>query len=267
MPEINKVIEIVKNANDIVMEVYNRYLQEEGICINYKDDNSPLTEADLKASNYICSELNKLYPDIPIICEETKKMEYSERKDWTMFWLVDPVDGTKEFVKKNGEFTVNIGLIENNKPIMGVVGVPVQNVIYYGDQSGAFKLNLNVTNSTNNLQSLTCKSFTKEDPIVVASSRSHANEETQKYLESFNVKSQHPSGSSLKFMLLAENKAQLYPRLALTSEWDIAASHAILVAAGGSIYQVDGQEINYNKESFLNPYFIASTNPTFDNLK
>jgi 3'(2'), 5'-bisphosphate nucleotidase len=253
--KISKIVKIVRNANKIVLDIYNRYLISDDVCVNYKDDDSPLTEADLKSSDYICEQLNLLYPNIPIICEETKKLSYDERKEWDTFWLVDPVDGTKEFVNKNGEFTVNIGLIHLNNPVLGVVGVPVQNTVYFGDSNGSYLRNDNTQETIR----LKCIPFKKSDKITVLCSRSHMSEETEDYISEFNVAAKLPSGSSLKFMLLCENKGQLYPRLAPTMEWDIAASHAIIKYSGGHLSQVDGSKIDYNKEVLLNPYFIAST--------
>ncbi len=260
---LDKVIDIAKNADIIVMEIYNRYLKSD-IKISYKTDKSPLTEADLPASEYICEKLKKLDSSIPIICEETKKVSFESRKEWKRFWLVDPVDGTKEFINRNGEFTINIGLIENGVPILGVVSVPCQNLVYYGCTQakycdgivGSFVLN----KIGNQIRELKCNGFNDGDKINVACSRSHINQETEDYMGQFNVNTKIRAGSSLKFMMLCENKVQLYPRLGPTMEWDIAASHAILNSAGGSLKLCNGERMEYNKENLRNPYFIASVN-------
>jgi len=260
---MDKLLNIIKGADEIVMEVYNRYLESD-IEIQIKADNSPLTEADLKSSDYICAKLKELDASIPIICEETKKVPYEERKDWNRFWLVDPIDGTKNFINKDGEFTVNIGLIENGVPILGVISIPCQNVIYYGqtvklaeeDMIGAFVLN----KIGGEIRELKCQPYDESGPINIVCSRSHINKETLEYIEKYTVAEKISAGSSLKFLMLCENRAQLYPRLGPTCEWDIAASHAIINAAGGSITLLDGSNVQYNKENFLNPYFVASTN-------
>lgn len=247
------LIEIVKIANNIVLDIYNKSEHK----VTIKDDNSPLTEADRKSSEFICQYLRIFYPDIPIICEETKMVEYEKRKNWYEFWLVDPLDGTKEFINRNGEFTVNIGLIRNGEPVIGIVGVPCEHVIYYASKgSGAYKLNL----KNNQREKLECKPFALSDDLTFVCSRSHMDEKTEKFLNTFNVKEKISAGSSLKFMYLCENKAQIYPRYIPTMEWDTAASDAILREAGGRIETWDHQILAYNKENMKNDNLIAYGN-------
>ncbi len=253
---LNSIVEIAKGADEIILDIYEKY-KRDSINIKYKNDNSPLTEADTKASDFICSKLKNLDPTIPIICEETKQVPYEERKNWSRFWLVDPLDGTKEFIKKNGEFTVNICLIENNQPTLGVVSVPVQGKVYYSYRgSGAYMYD----KGGNSRVKLECNLLNKDNPVNVVCSRSHGNKSTSNYLNNYKIGELIVSGSSLKFMLLCENKAQLYPRLHPTMEWDIAASDAILREAGGSIRLLDGNLMQYNKQDLRNPSFIAFGN-------
>ena len=250
MVQINKIIDIVKEANNIVLDIYNC----NDLNTTFKKDKSPLTLADTKASDYICDQLNKYYPNIPIICEETKQVPYEERKNWKEFWLVDPLDGTKEFIKRNGEFTVNIGLVRDNEPVLGVVGVPCQNLIYYSKKgNGAFCYNL----LENTQKELNCFGFHLESPITFVSSRSHSNEDTEKFMDNFKIYDKISVGSSLKFMYLCENKAQIYPRFVPTMEWDTCAADAILREAGGTVELLNESPLVYNKKNLKNDYFIA----------
>lgn len=244
---IENLIKIIKKADDIILDVYNQDYD-----VNYKQDNSPVTKADLAASDYICQELISLYPDIPLICEETADITHNVRKKWNKFWLIDPLDGTKEFIKKNGEFTVNIALIEDNRPIFGIVSIPCQGLIYYASNgNGAYVLDKN----DDSQKQLTCEPF--NDEVIFSCSRSHINQETEEFMKKYNVKDIIRSGSSLKFMLICENKAHIYPRLYPTMEWDIAASDIILQEAGGSIKLLDDSLMTYNKENLTNPSFVA----------
>lgn len=249
---IQELIKIVKTAGEIILNVYNDPNSDFGLEI--KDDNSPLTKADILASDYICAKLKELDPSIPIICEETGDVPYEVRKDWSIFWLVDPLDGTKEFIKKNGEFTVNICLIQDHEPILGVVGIPCQNKIYYAKRGfGAYVLNYN----TNENKKINATIFGKQDPINVVCSRSHMNEETQKYIKQYNIANTISIGSSIKLLYCADGTAHMYPRLDPTMEWDIAAADAILREAGGNTELLDGTVMKYNKESLLNPSFVC----------
>jgi len=230
-----------------------------------KADNSPITIADKNAHNKIISFLEKT--NIPILSEEGVHLDYEERKKWNYFWLVDPLDGTKEFIKRNGEFTVNIALIKNDTPIASVIYVPVIEVLYFADiEEGAYKIKIASSLSNFNFDELV--KLSKKLPLAkekrlykVVGSRSHLNEKTKNYIE--ELKKKHPDlemmavGSSLKLCMIAEGKADIYPRFGPTMEWDIASGHAIVVASGASIKKVDGTNVVYNKEDLLSPYFIV----------
>jgi 3'(2'), 5'-bisphosphate nucleotidase len=218
-----------------------------------KGDNSPLTLADKRAHDVIASIL--LPSSLPILSEEGKHISYEERKYWKRFWMVDPLDGTKEFLKRNGEFTVNIALIENQKPVLGVVAIPVTGNVFYAQQgTGAF------VKSNGNIRPLPKRSPVdlKKSGVRVVASRSHMSEETQAFIQSLSEPTLVSQGSSLKFLLLAEGKADVYPRFAPTMEWDTAAAHAIVNETGISVLQKDSSNpLLYNKPDLLNPYFIC----------
>ena len=244
------------SAGQVTMNYY-----KSDIKVMIKEDHSPLTNADLDSNNIICSGLLKIDPTIPIVSEESL-VDWQTRKEWGKYWLIDPLDGTKEFINKNGEFTINIALIENNKPVLGVIFVPALSTLYFASKYyGSFKLfcssNLSSLNQSNRIKVNEKK---KTDHLFVIGSRSHSNEGFNHWVQQ-NVKDYEliKTGSSLKFCRIAEGSADLYPRFGPTSEWDIAAGHIILTEAGGSISTKDNNEIVYNtKENILNPYFIAS---------
>ncbi len=248
---IDKIIEIAQNAGKAILEVYN----SDNFDVEIKDDNSPLTKAD-KASHEIIEEgLRNLYPEIPILSEEGKDIDYENRKNWTSFWLVDPLDGTKEFIKKNGEFTVNIALIENNKPVAGIIYVPVTNETYFGSvETGSFKIE---TNGIKEKISVSRKDFSQA--LNVVQSRSHSGEEENEFYSKFKINDKLSKGSSLKICLVAEGKAEIYFRGGPTWEWDTAAGHAILISAGGVFTNKDKSDLLYNKETPKNFGFIASS--------
>lgn len=246
----NNLIEIAliaaKAAGQEILQIYN----SADLGLEYKADDSPLTKADLAAHEKICECLANT--NLPVLSEEGKSIAYSERREWEYFWMIDPLDGTKEFVKRNGEFTVNIALIHNGLPILGVVYAPVLNWLYWGNSEGAWKIDGG-----------NVKVKLKEKPAgpvqTIVASRSHLSSETQEIIDQFPGAEVISMGSSLKFMLLADNKAQLYPRFAPTMEWDTAAAHAVLRALGYDIKMVElNQRLVYNKENLLNPWFIAS---------
>jgi 3'(2'), 5'-bisphosphate nucleotidase len=217
-----------------------------------KGDNSPLTVADKRAHNVISSVLQS--SGLPILSEEGKTIPFEERRNWEYFWMVDPLDGTKEFLKRNGEFTVNIALIYKGKAVLGVVAVPVTKDVYYTSEEGAFLKRNDV------IQKLVYRGpISLQQPgLRVVASRSHMNEETQQFVNSLEQPSLVSSGSSLKFMLLAEGSADVYPRYAPTMEWDTAASHAIVNAVGLKVTQQgSSDELVYNKENLLNPGFLV----------
>jgi 3'(2'), 5'-bisphosphate nucleotidase len=246
------LIKIVKHTNDLIMNIYN----SNNTSALVKQDMSPLTQADLDSSNYICSELSNIN-DYPIICEETKLSDYSIRKEYTKFWLVDPLDGTKEFINRNGEFTVNIAFIEKIGdifvPTMGIVSIPVTGDIYYAEKGkGSYKLTHN-----GKCTQLKCLPFTVKEPINVICSRSHMNAATKDYFKQFIIKDTIQCGSSIKFMKICENEAQVYPRLQPCMEWDIGASDAIIREAGGQIQTLAGNLMKYNTSTLKITSLIA----------
>lgn len=245
---LNDVEKIAVKAGESILEIYN----SEDFGIEVKSDDSPLTKADLAAHNVIISGLNQSTPDIPVLSEESANIPYSERKKWDKYWLVDPLDGTKEFIKRNGEFTVNIALIENGIPVLSVVYVPVSDISYSAAKGyGSFK------KENGNREQIHVHKPSRNIPIVVGS-RSHMSEDVQHYLQKLGEHDLTSMGSSLKFCLVAEGKADLYPRLGLTSEWDTAAAQCIVEQAGGFVVKLDGDPLDYNaKDSLLNPYFMV----------
>jgi len=218
-----------------------------------KQDNSPLTLADKRAHNVIVTILRET--GLPILSEEGKSIPYEERKNWEYFWMVDPLDGTKEFLKRNGEFTVNIALIHQQRPILGVVALPVTGEIYYAAEgSGAF------VKRDGKVIPLPLRTATDlaQPGIRVVASRSHMSDETQAFIAGLQDPQLVSKGSSLKFMLLADNQADVYPRFAPTMEWDTAAAHAIINAVGMKVLQKESaNELVYNKEDLLNPFFVV----------
>jgi 3'(2'), 5'-bisphosphate nucleotidase len=243
-----ELIQIAKDAGKKIMEIYATDFE-----VYSKDDKSPLTEADKAANEIICRELKTLTPNIPILSEENKKIDYSERKSWSKMWVVDPIDGTKEFIKKNGEFTVNIALVENGVPIAGVVYAPAIDDMYWADESGAYKNGDKLPLSVNK---------TPEKSLTIVASRSHMSQETQDYVDSLKAGTEYIEltsvGSSLKLCYVAEGKADQYPRLAPTMEWDTAAAHAVALKAGKEVLNFETrQNLLYNKENLLNPWFLV----------
>lgn len=242
---LTEIQEIARRAGAAIMEVY----QNEDFNVELKGDDSPLTKADIAAHRVICEGLRSMSVQYPIISEESDNLDWNVRRHWERYWLVDPLDGTKEFIKRNGEFTVNIALIEKGEPILGVVYAPVLDAMYSGELGQGAHLNGNEISVA-----------VKEPEILrVVGSRSHASQETTEWLDTLGKPYEMVAmGSSLKICLIAEGKADVYPRLGPTSEWDTGAAHAVLNAAGGKLTTVDGEPLRYNeKESFLNPYFIA----------
>ncbi len=253
------LIDIVRRAGDEILSVYRSDFE-----VETKADASPLTQADLRAHRVIVDGLSDLDSDIPIISEESELPSYEVRRTWRRYWLVDPLDGTKEFVKRNDEFTVNIALIEANRAILGVVGVPVRGHVYVGDlgDGRAYRLD------DEGRHTLATRSL-PDDSITVVASRSHGGERLEAYLErlrdGFGEVHRTPVGSSLKLCILADGLADFYPRLGPTSEWDIGAAQAVLEAAGGRVSLFDGSPLLHNtKESFLNEEFMAVADPTVD---
>ena len=248
---IDSVKEIACHAGDAIMDIYNTNFD-----VELKNDDSPLTEADRISNEIILKSLKKINPQLPILSEESSDISFKERSGWGTYWLVDPLDGTKEFIKKNGEFTVNIALIENNTPTFGVIRVPTLSKTYWG----AEKIGSIREIDQGKVEKIQVSNFNPNN-LRVISSRSHKNKVLNSYLKKLGSSKKISIGSSLKFCLLAEGKADFYPRLGPTSEWDTAAGEAILKFSGGFVLSDKGEEMLYNKsESFLNPYFIASSN-------
>lgn len=248
--EIN---DIALKAGDVILNVYN----SGDLGVSEKDDASPLTIADKKANDVICKGLLALKDQFPIISEENKEIAYEDRKNFKRFWVVDPLDGTKEFIKRNGEFTVNIALVEDHSPILGVVYTPCTGELFYGYKGGGAFLQ-----DKDGKRAIESKAFTLKDAgLKMVCSRSHLNEETQSFVDGFSKPELVAKGSSLKFMILAEGKADIYPRLAPTMEWDTCAAQIILEEAGGAVIDQNTKEpLKYNKEILRNPHFIAYGN-------
>jgi len=237
-------------AGEEIMKIYN---DSEFIDFKKKKDNSPLTKAD-RASHNIISKILK-NTKIEIISEEKKIAEFNKRKKWKYYWLVDPLDGTKEFIKKNGEFTVNIALVKNNIPYIGIVYCPTFKTLYWNDpKTGSYKKHINNIVKLKKREEINFK-----DPnLRVVTSRSHMNEETESFLTKLNKPQIVPVGSSLKILFLAENNADIYPRYGPTMEWDTAAAHAIANGSNVKLFKSnDKSEISYNKKNLLNPFFLA----------
>lgn len=249
------LVDIATRAGEAIMEIYVQDFE-----VITKEDKSPLTEADQKANSIIVEALKQHYPHIPIISEENKLVDYEVRKQWKAFWLVDPLDGTKEFIKKNGEFTVNIALIENGQPTFGVVHVPATSVTYYGIVGeGSYKIQPGKA-----IEKLDHNPIPYQDKnhVLVVASRSHLTQETEDFVADLKAQGKTvdylSSGSSLKFCLVAEGKADVYPRFGPTMEWDTGAAHAVALGAGRHVYKANTAEpLTYNKENLLNPYFVV----------
>jgi 3'(2'), 5'-bisphosphate nucleotidase len=244
---LEPVIGIALDAGRAILDVY-----ESDFAVELKDDRSPLTKADRAAHTVIVEGLARLNPKLPVLSEESAQSEIVNRRQWERFWLVDPLDGTKEFIKRNGEFTVNIALIDGHEAVLGVVFAPVLDTVYAGAtghgafrQAGATRTPIGVRHPA-------------AEPLRVVGSRSHASPELAAFLATLGPHELKPMGSSLKICLVAEGEADLYPRLGPTSEWDTAAAQAVLISAGGSMINLEGQPLTYNaRESLLNPHFLA----------
>jgi len=255
---IINIINTVSRAGKAILDIYD----SGDFGVEIKADNSPLTLADQAANKVILETLEKM--EYPILSEEGKHLAYQDRKDWDKFWLVDPLDGTKEFIKKNGEFTINVALIEKGHAVMGFVYAPILKDFYLGvKQDLAVKFTINPGEQIEEIpkNALEIKVKQAEKEIIVVASRSHFNEETEGFIN--QLKEKYPKvdfiskGSSLKLCMVAEGSAHIYPRFGPTMEWDTAAAHAVVIAAGGQVLTPEGGELLYNKENLLNPYFIV----------
>lgn len=249
---------IAIEAGRRILDVYERPFE-----ISRKDDGSPLTDADRAAHALIATRLAQLTPAVPVLSEESAQIEYRERIDWTRFWLVDPLDGTKEFVNRNGEFTVNIALIDNGAPVLGVVAVPVTGVVYlalrgqgaWKEQGGGQRTPIRVR-------------IYRGGRATVVASRSHRGVALDRFLALLHAHEGEfdttSMGSSLKLCRVAEGAADVYPRLGLTSEWDTAAAQCVVEAAGGQVTDLNGQPLRYNKPDILNPWFLVTGGGDYD---
>lgn len=246
---VEELIKLSRNAGAAIMQIYND--PDLSGHVDYKDDNSPLTKADTAANDIIIAGLEGVEATYPILSEEEKHQDYNERKHWQTFWLVDPLDGTKEFVNRNGEFTVNIALIEDRIPVLAVIYVPAKDILYWSDDSGAYKIEggTEVKIEVNN----------KKRQRVAVRSKSHALPEEEVVLARYDVVDSISVGSSLKFCMVAEGKADIYYRHGPTMEWDTGAGQAILQAAGGKVYRgsTEAELFLYNKENLLNGSFLC----------
>lgn len=248
-----EALSVALKAGEEILKVY----EGGDLKTSYKEDSSPLTAADEASDRVISEGLKRIAPDIPILSEETKAEPYVVRRNWKRLWIVDPLDGTKEFIKRNGEFTVNIALVEDNKPVLGVVHAPALGVSYYGAVSeGAFRIDKDG-------ETVIRVSDYGQGRLRIVGSRSHAGKELEEFVKNIGDADFVSMGSSLKFCLVAEGKAHLYPRFGPTMEWDTAAAHAVVKAAGGSVTDLEGRELAYNKEDLLNPFFMVTGAPSF----
>ena len=244
---LDQVVELAVQAGSAIMEVY----EGANCTVTSKADDSPLTAADLASHDVIVEGLHRIAPEWPVLSEESEGTPYEARREWPIFWLVDPLDGTKEFLKRNGEFTVNIALVEGGVPILGVVYAPAIRKNYFAARGlGAFRQEHGETTPIRVRRS-------SADTTRIIVSRSHGTDETNVYTEQYGKCEFLNMGSSLKFCLVAEGAADVYPRTGPTMEWDTAAAHCILAEAGGVVKTATGDQLVYNKESLLNPGFIA----------
>ncbi|WP_088104312.1 3'(2'),5'-bisphosphate nucleotidase CysQ [Halalkalibacter urbisdiaboli] len=259
--KLDDIIALSMKAGERILDVYN----SPDFGVESKKDDSPLTLADKRSHEAITTELERLYPEIPILSEEGNHLSYDERKDWEYLWVVDPLDGTKEFIKRNDEFTVNIALVHNGRPVLGVIYTPVLDTLFAAKEGlGAYKLEKAKARFNDEWSRTASKlplAVEKEKTTVIAS-RSHMSPETEAYINELKEKVGEvdiiSAGSSLKLCMVAEGHADVYPRFAPTMEWDTAAGQAIVEQAGAQVVTTDsGTPLFYNKENLLNPWFIV----------
>jgi 3'(2'), 5'-bisphosphate nucleotidase len=256
---LQAVADLVRQANAEIMDVYAR----EDFGVETKEDDSPLTQADLRAHRVLEAGLRALTPELPVISEESGLASYEERRTWARYWLIDPLDGTKEFIARNGEFTVNVALIEDGQPTLGCVGVPARDALYLGDVLAGMATCIDARGT----RALRARPMQAGRAVAAVASRRHGGERLEVMLKAmeadFGTVELKNVGSALKLCLIAEGEADIYPRLGPTSEWDIAAAQAVLQAAGGAVTQLDGSAIEYNKRDILNPEFLAVADPAY----
>jgi 3'(2'), 5'-bisphosphate nucleotidase len=245
---VEPVVQIAADAGESILEVY-----ETAFDVSAKEDDSPLTKADMASHHVTVERLAELTPGVPILSEEGGLPDFDVRRRWERYWLIDPLDGTREFVKRNGEFTVNIAMIEGHRPVLGVVHVPVMGRTYVGCAGHSAELR-----SADGSRKTIAVAIESASPVRVVGSRSHRGSSLDAFLEKLGEVEMVPMGSSLKFCLVAEGAADVYPRLGPTSEWDTAAAQAVLEQAGGSVLRLDGRPLSYNeKPDIVNPHFMA----------
>lgn len=251
--DLNPLLDIAKTAAQNAAVSILKIYESGDFSIEAKSDNSPLTLADKASHLTIVKELES--SNLPILSEEGRDIPYNERKDWEYFWMIDPLDGTKEFIKRNGEFTVNIALIHKEEPILGVVQVPVQDKLYFATKNQGAYLNINGHNEKLSVN----RQKSNAKGLKIVASRSHLNEDTQQFMDQFDQPEIISMGSSLKLIAVAEGKADLYPRYAPTMEWDTAAADAVVREAGGHVLKKgEDTPVGYNKENLLNPHFLVT---------
>jgi 3'(2'), 5'-bisphosphate nucleotidase len=253
---VRGVLDACREATRSILEIYG----QEDFAVERKDDRSPLTEADMASHRCLVAALGELTPDVPILSEESAETEFDRRRQWRRLWVVDPLDGTREFIKRNGEFTINVALVEDHRPVLGVIAVPVSGLAYSGVVGdGALRWH-----DWRDAEEIATRKPCPERPVVLGS-RSHANERTQAYFDRLGEHERLSRGSALKFCAVASGEADFYPRLGPTSEWDTAAGDAIVHAAGGLVSLPDGRPLLYNARSTtLNGDFLVSGDPDAD---
>ena len=253
----NRLPDIAKAAGDAILDVYNSSQAMQGRGVQHKADASPLTEADLSAHRVIVQQLAALGTQIPIVSEEDEA-SHARRVPVGAFWIIDPLDGTKEFIARNGQFTVNIALVRDGAPVLGVVYAPVLDEMFWNvPEQGAWVRRAGATHRVH----VATKADRADQPVRVLASRSHMTPETETFIRSLGAHEVVQAGSSLKFCRIAEGAADCYPRLGPTCEWDTAAAQAVLEAAGGHVQSLDGVRLGYGKSDVLNPSFVASAWP------
>ncbi|MCX8160571.1 MAG: 3'(2'),5'-bisphosphate nucleotidase CysQ [Candidatus Saccharicenans sp.] len=274
------LVELIRRAGQEILEIYNR--RDADWDVSLKEDRTPVTEADRISNSIITDGLRQLFPDIPLISEENRQVPYEMRQNYEYCWLLDPLDGTREFLSRNGEFTINLALIHSGQPVAGFISVPCKGLFYYAvREEGAYRVQLDIAGEArktgdekgqteayedrtktalNQKVRLRVAEFSMDEPgLAVVASRSHFDEATRKFIEGLNQPRLTNRGSSLKFMMLAEGQAHLYPRLGRTMEWDTAAGQAILEEAGGQVLKFYSRSrLTYNKKSLENPPFLAT---------
>ncbi len=254
-PSIERLMAVSRQAGEAILRIYDT-----DFGVREKADHSPVTEADMAAHRLIVGELERYTPDVPVLSEESTDIPFETRRKWRRYWLVDPLDGTREFVKRNGEFSINIALIEDHRPVLGLIHVPVSGLTYFGEPGkGAFRQEPGAPPRPIQVRPR------HREPVLVAGSRAHTSDRLQRFLHNLGAYRIIRMGSSLKSCLVAEGKADIYPRLGPTSEWDTAAAQAIVEAAGGRITGTDMRPLRYNtKASLLNPHFFVFGDTSVD---